>query len=63
MLWGAFSYYGTTNIDFLKCCQYTEDYETILEVQLLRFGKLLGGDKWKYQKVNCYFPVSKSIMQ
>ena len=43
MVWGAFSYNGTTDSVFLEGHQNFEDYQTMLKVQLLPFGELLGG--------------------
>ncbi|KMQ81987.1 hypothetical protein RF55_24576 [Lasius niger] len=63
MVWGAFSYNGTTDIAFLKGRQCSDDYQKMLEVQLLPFGKLLGGDEWIYQQDNCSIHVSNSTMQ
>lgn len=63
MVWGAFSYNGTTDIVFLEGRQCSEDYQKMLEVQLLPFGKLLGGDEWIFQQDNCSIHVSKSTMQ
>lgn len=63
MVWEAFSYNGTTDIVLLKGRQCSEDYQKMLEVQLLPFGKLLGGDKWIYQQDNFSIHVSNSTMQ
>lgn len=63
MVWGAFSYNGTTDIVFLEGRQNSEDYQKLLEVQLLPFGELLGGHEWIYQQDKCSIHVSKSTMQ
>lgn len=63
MVWGAFSFNGTTDIAFLKGRQYSDDYQGTLEAHLLPFGELLGGNKWEYQQDNCSIHVSNSTMQ
>ena len=43
MVWGAFSYNGTTDSVFLKIRQCSEGYQKMLESQLHPFGKLMRG--------------------
>ena len=43
MIRRTFSYNGTTDILLFKGHQCSEDYQKVLKVQLLSFGKLLGG--------------------
>lgn len=63
MVWGAFSFNGTTDIAFLEGRQCSTDYQDVLKQFLLPFGKFLGGEDWIYQQDNCSIHTSNSTMQ
>ncbi|KFM58275.1 Transposable element Tc3 transposase, partial [Stegodyphus mimosarum] len=63
MVWAAFLFNGTTDIAFLEGRLCSEDYQKMLEMHLLPFGELLGGDQWIYQQDDCSVHVSNSTKE
>ena len=59
MVWGAFSFNGTTDIAFLEGKQTSIDYVEVLNSHLLPIAETLGGPNYVYQQDNAPIHTSK----
>lgn len=60
MVWAGFGSAGRTNIAFPTGRMKAEDYQDMLEENLLPFGENIGGTFWKFQQDNASIHVANS---
>lgn len=59
MVWGAFSFNGTTDIAFLEGRQTSKEYIEVLNSHLLPIAETLGGPNYAYQQDNAPIHTSR----
>lgn len=60
MMWGAFGYYGKSELQSVPVRSNSSDYQAILQSGLIRDGSKMGGRGWIFQQDNAPIHTSAS---
>uniref|UniRef100_A0A034VPZ2 Transposable element Tc3 transposase n=1 Tax=Bactrocera dorsalis TaxID=27457 RepID=A0A034VPZ2_BACDO len=61
MVWGAISYYGTCDLQFLNTNMNANTYKNVLETAFPRFKSLFGNVPWRFQHDNAPIHTARMI--
>jgi len=61
MVWGAISYFGTCELQFLTSRMNTQNYNSILKTAFSHFQNVFHNQQWHFQHDNAPFHTARSV--
>lgn len=63
MVWGAISFYGTCELQFVSSKMNANVYKTVLQKAFPQFSEIFGPIQWTYQQDNAPIHIARVIKQ